>query len=247
MSYIKSESCDGVLILTLARPTHKNALSLEMYSDLVDALDEYEGNKDLRVAVIQGDETCFCAGNDLKDFLDGGQLNDSHPTVRFIHKIAQLEKPLIAAVAGPAVGIGTTMLLHCDMVVAAENSLFKLPFAQLGLCPEAGSSYLLPKLAGSKLAFELLVLGKSFDADVAEKIGLINRRCAPESLLSTTLELAKELARLPNNAVCASRKLLRQSHSEATEEAIRLELEYFQTLLDGEESQTIIRQFFNKS
>ena len=247
MSYIQTSKHDGILTITLQRQAQKNALSLQMYQELVEILDEYERESSLRVAVIRGDESCFCAGNDLKDFLSGGKLTKEHPTVRFIHKMAALQKPILAAVAGPAVGIGTTMLLHCDMVVAATNSLFKLPFVQLGLCPEAGSSLLLQELAGSKRAFELLVMSQSFDVEAAIEIGLINESCEPSQLLGRAQELAVKIAKLPQEALRISRELIRKPKQAELAATIELELEHFQQLLDGEESQAIISQFFAKS
>ena len=245
MSYIEVVNKNQICTIKMTRLRQKNALSLQMYADLVDALDEFESNEALRVAVVQGDASCFCAGNDLKDFMSGGVLDKTHPTVRFIRRIASCNKPVVGAVAGPAVGIGTTMLLHFDMVIAADNSLFKLPFAQLGLCPEAASSLLLPNLAGSKLAFEYLVLGRSFDALAALKMGLINEVTTPESVLERAGETAEHIAALPLNAVKQSKALIKQPLKEEIDRVISQELAVFQQLLDSGEAQARIQQFFS--
>ena len=244
MSHVLLDISDNIMTITLSRFKQKNALSIQMYADLVDALNSYETDESLLVCVIQGDNSCFCAGNDLKDFLNSGELNDEHPTVQFINRIATCNKPIVAAVAGPAVGIGATMLLHFDYVVAADNSRFQLPFAKLGLCPEAASSNILPKMAGRRVAFELLVLGESFDGDKAQSIGIVNAVCAPEQLLPQARAKALAIASLPREAVLKSKSLIQAAEIKNVQEVIKLELDYFQQLLKTDESQARIGQFF---
>jgi len=244
MSYIQVEQTDKIMTITMSRFQQKNALSLDMYSELVTALTKYEESAELQVCLILGNEECFCAGNDLKDFLNSGQLNEAHPTVQFINRIATCQKPVVAAVAGPAVGIGTTMLLHFDYVIAAENAVFQLPFAQLGLCPEAASSYILPNIVGQRIAFELLVMGERFDADRARDFGIVNIVCQPKELKGIALSKTKEIAKLPHEAVIKSKRLIRQNDSETVKAMIELELTYFQQLLDSEECQTRVGKFF---
>ncbi|GAB2995455.1 enoyl-CoA hydratase-related protein [Psychrosphaera aestuarii] len=246
MSFISTSSSDGVLTITIDRLAQKNALSLEMYKDLTAALLELEKNNELKVAVIQGDTTCFTAGNDLNDFLTGGALTEAHPTVVFLRTLVTLTKPLIASVAGPAIGIGTTLLMHCDLVYAADNAVFQLPFSKLGLCPEAGSSAILPMLSGRVKAFELLVLGNKFDANEAQQVGLINKVVKVEDLFSTVDEVAHQIANLPAMSVRASKGLIVDSQKENINQVITHELKYFEQLLGSEECKSIISSFFKK-
>ncbi|MEH6605178.1 MAG: enoyl-CoA hydratase-related protein, partial [Pseudomonadales bacterium] len=147
---------DQVMTIAWDRPDKKNALTQAMYGAAADALLDAENNSNVRVVIITGSHDCFTAGNDLNDFLNNPAIGDGAPVTRFLTAIASFKKPIIAAVNGPAVGVGTTMLLHCDMVVAADTSVFSMPFSKLGVCPEAASSYLLPLMAGYHRAAELL-------------------------------------------------------------------------------------------
>ena len=237
---------DSVLTITIDRPSAKNALSLNMYAQLTAALKQLDDNPTLYVAVITGGENCFTAGNDLKDFLAGGELNEQHSTVQFLYQIASTKKPIIAAVAGPAIGIGTTMLLHCDLVYGADSTIFQLPFAQLGLCPEAACSEILPRLTGHAKAFEMVVLGDKFNANDALDIGLINKVCSADALISTANETAGRIAKLPTNAVMASKQLLKRNSQQSVSNTIKAELAQFETLLNSEQSKKIISSFFHK-
>jgi enoyl-CoA hydratase/carnithine racemase len=166
---------DGpIRLVRLNRPAKKNALTGEMYDALTAAL-EGAAAGDIRCVVLAGGRGAFCAGADLQDFRDAAQHDGLRPQAkRFLHGLAQAGKPLVAAVQGVAVGIGTTMLLHCDYVVAADDARFATPFVHLGLVPEAGSSLLAPRLMGARRAFELLVMGRPFDAVTAKSVGLVN-------------------------------------------------------------------------
>lgn len=246
MSEITIKKNGKVLEIQLNRLAVKNALSLQMYADLVLHLQQFEQDDDLHAALIYGDESCFCAGNDLQDFLSGGELNEAHPTIQFINLIGKLKKPLVAAVAGPAVGIGTTMLLHCDLVYSADNTVFQLPFAKLGLCPEAGSSLLLPRIAGHVKAFEWLVLGERFTAQDAKASGLVNEVVTPETLISLAREKTQALASLPLSSVVASKQLIKQGDHQRVDRQIEVEIEHFSELLASESTQQIIRSFFKK-
>lgn len=237
---------DRILTITIDRLSAKNALSLNMYAQLTAALKQLDDDPTLSVAVITGGENCFTAGNDLKDFLAGGELNEQHSTVKFLYQIASTKKPIIAAVAGPAIGIGTTMLLHCDLVYAADNTVFQLPFAQLGLCPEAACSEILPRLTGHVKAFEMVVLGDKFNANDALDIGLVNKVCTADTLLSTATEMAERIAKLPADAVTASKQLLKRNSQQSVSNTIKTELAQFEILLNSEQSQKIISSFFNK-
>lgn len=238
---------DGhVLEIHLNRPKVKNALSLEMYRQLTDALVQFERNEALNVAVIYGDEECFCAGNDLKDFLSGGELNSEHPTIEFINLLTEIKKPLVAAVAGPAVGIGTTMLMHCDLVYCADNAVFQMPFVKLGLCPEAASSFILPRLVGHVKAFEWLVLGERFSAEDAKEAGLVNKVLASNEVIPAAKAAAQNLANLPQSAVLASKRLIKQDYQVELKSVIKNEISDFSALLKSEQSQQIIQSFFSK-
>lgn len=200
----------GVQTLRLDRPDKKNALTGSMYAGLAEALDSGNSDADVRCHLICGHPGAFTAGNDIADFLSrakGGDLSDT-PVIRFLKAITLNEKPIVAAVDGLAIGVGTTMLLHCDMVFASPGSIFKSPFVDLGLVPEAGSSFLGPMLLGHARAFELLCLGETFDAERAERAGLINR-VVDGDVEAAALECARAIAAKPPEAMALSRRLLK--------------------------------------
>lgn len=234
----------GVLILALNRPDKKNALNKLMYQELVLQLQQAAQNDEINVLLLQGSAECFSSGNDLADFLQSGELNDAHPTVMFLYEIAKFPKPVVAAVAGLAIGIGTTVLLHCDLVYSTADCRFQLPFTQLGLCPEAGSSLLLPLLIGHQRASSLLLLSEAIDGHEAWRLGIVNQLVAKEDLLEFALAKAKKLAALPADAVQSSKKLMKNAH--AVQQAIGLELADFSRLLNGPDCQQLVRQFFKR-
>jgi len=234
---------EHVFTITLNRNNKKNALNKSMYLDLCAAFQHASNTPSIHCVLIQGDENCFCAGNDLDDFIQCSQSGDL-AAFDFVQVISSFTKPIVAAVAGPAVGIGTTLLLHCDMIVAANNSKFKLPFTQLGLSPEAGSSLLLPLRIGHNKAFELLVLGKLFKAEEALEYGIINQVCLPEELLTTANDIAKTIAQLPHDSVMTSRKLIKQSTQAVMPQVIANEAQEFKRLVKSEECKNILAKFF---
>ena len=238
---ILSNINNHVLTITINRFDKQNALLNEMYLSLIDLFDHAERDENIRVVVIQGNDSCFSAGNDLNDFLKSTDSLAARGGYQFIQKLGQFNKPLIAAVAGNAVGIGTTLLLHCDMAIAATNAKFMLPFAQLGLCPEAASSYLLPKLVGRVKAFELLVLGDKFDAITAESLGLINQVVAPEELIESAQLLAQRLVQIPPKALQMSRELIAKGCQQAVSDIMYEEIIEFEKLLDTPESKAILQ------
>ena len=240
---IISNEHNGVLLISINRLDKKNALNNDMYIELCRLFTLANERDDIRCVLIQGDEKCFCAGNDLHDFIKCSESGDL-AAFDLIKALAALEKPLVAAVAGPAVGIGTTLLLHCDMVYAANNAKFKLPFAQLGLCPEAGSSLLLPLRIGHNRAFELLVLGKMFTAEQALDYGLINEICAEDTLLSTALNTAQSIAKLPLDALLTSRKLMKANTQALLPQVMAKEAEQFKRLVNTQECKSILASFF---
>src|ERR1051326_3695120 len=172
-----------VLTLRLDRPEKKNALTRGMYLGMIDALKQADADSNVRVVLITGTEACFTAGNDLVDFANA-KPGETSPAILYLQTLAAAQKPVIAAVGGVAVGIGTTMLLHCDLVYAAASARFQLPFVNLGLCPEAGSSYLLPSLIGQRRAAELLFFGEPFGAEQARDFGIVNEIVGEGELLA---------------------------------------------------------------
>ncbi|WP_085317729.1 enoyl-CoA hydratase [Derxia lacustris] len=199
----------GVLRIVLNRPEKKNALTAAMYEELNEAFDRAAAEPDVRAILFAAEGQAFCAGNDLADFQANPPRGSEAPVLQFIRNLACCQKPMVAAVRGPAVGIGTTLLLHCDLVYAADDAVFATPFARLGLCPEAASSLLLPRIAGYQRAAEKLLLGEPFGVDEALEMGFVNRLVPPEELLPYALRQAAKLVALPPEAVRATRDLLR--------------------------------------
>ncbi|MCH8537531.1 MAG: enoyl-CoA hydratase/isomerase family protein, partial [Alkalimonas sp.] len=221
-------------------------LNQQMYKQLAEALQHAAEDDAIHVVLLQGQHDCFTAGNDLQDFIDGGVLNEQHPTVRFLYQLADFPKPLVAAVAGLAIGIGTTALMHCDLVYATRSTRFQLPFTKLGLCPEAASSLLLPQLIGYHRACEYLLLAEPFDGDAAYRMGLVNQLVEPEQLLNFAMSKAQQLAALPVQAVQSSKHLMKANQREALQYTLREELNEFQQLLQTDACQQAVRQFFQK-
>src|SRR5579871_5106721 len=191
---------DRILTLRLDRPEKKNALTRGMYLGMIEALKQADADPNVRVVLITGTEVCFTAGNDLVDFANATP-GETSPAIAYLQALAATQKPVIAAVGGVAVGIGTTMLLHCDLVYAASDARFQLPFVNLGLCPEAGSSVLLPELMGHRCAAELLFFGEPFNAETARVFGIVNAVLPGSELLPTAMAKAQLLAEKPPSAL----------------------------------------------
>lgn len=205
-------SIDGhILTISIHRPDKKNALTSEMYTALTAALKQLDAEDSLRVGFITGTLDCFTSGNDLVDFLQNPPTSAESPVMRFLAQLPAQKKPLVAAVNGAAVGVGTTLLLHCDLVYAAPQAKFQMPFVNLGLCPEAGSSLLLPMLAGYQRSAELLMLGETFTAEQALSYGLVNQVFA-EDYQGHALAKAKQLAERPPQSVRLTKALLKRSY-----------------------------------
>jgi enoyl-CoA hydratase/carnithine racemase len=199
----------AVQILRLNRPEKKNALTAAVYAALAEALSSANANDEVAVTVIFGQPGAFCAGNDIADFLAASQGGAIRHGFEFLKALVECDKPLIAAADGPAIGIGTTLMFHCDMVFVSPRAVMQTPFVDLGLVPEAGSSLLGPRVLGHARAFELLVMGAPWSAEQAKQAGLVNAVVPPEELESTTLEAAGALAKKPREAVRLARRLLR--------------------------------------
>jgi enoyl-CoA hydratase/carnithine racemase len=243
---IVTELKDRVLRIEIARPDKKNALTQEMYAAMADALADADGDPKVRVVLIHGTRDCFTAGNDLKDFLERPPHSESSPTHRFLRGIATFGKPLLAAVNGAAVGIGTTMLLHCDFVYAAPGARFQLPFVPLGLVPEAGSSFLLPYIAGFQRAAELLLLGQPFDAEKAYAAGFVTQVVPEKELLDRARAGALAVAALPPAAVRATKALMRSRVRKRVGEAMAEEGMVFTERLASPEAREAMTAFFEK-
>ena len=240
MSHIQSGVEDKVLVITINRPDKKNALTLQMYRELSELFKTADADNNIHVVTICGSEDCFSAGNDLHDFVSAGLLDDSHPVVQFLQIIAAFKKPIIAGVAGYAVGIGTTMLMHCDVVYASDNAIFQLPFVQLGLCPEAASSLILPNLMGYHKAAELLMFGDKISADKALENGMINAIITDQPINSYVSRRAQQLAALPFESVLETKRLLKANYQQVME-VMDNEIEAFGRLLHSDVCQGIIK------
>lgn len=242
---ILTELRDGILRIEIRRPEKKNALTSAMYAAMADALDRAAREDAVRVVLIHGQPGVFTAGNDLADFLNGPG-DPGRPVFSFLRSIAVAPKPLIAAVSGNAVGVGTTMLLHCDLVYAGESARFQLPFVNLGLCPEAASSLLLPRLVGHQRAAELLFFGEPFDAVRAREIGLVNAIHAEAVLLDAALERAHKLTTLPAASLRATKMLLKKAQAAMVTQAMQDEGAVFQQRLASPEAKEAFSAFLEK-
>ncbi|MFD2642697.1 enoyl-CoA hydratase [Pseudomonas japonica] len=209
MTDIHTHEDSGVLVITFNREAKKNAITVAMYQTLSETLQRAADDPRIAVVLFHGSEQAFSAGNDLGDFLSQPPDSLDAPVWQFLRTLAAFPKPLVAAVCGVAVGIGTTLLLHCDLVHAGSNARFSLPFVNLGLCPEAGSSLLLPRLFGYQRAAEALLLGDPFDAETAARAGLVSKVLEPSQVLQSALTQARKLASKPLQALIETKRLLK--------------------------------------
>jgi enoyl-CoA hydratase/carnithine racemase len=200
----------GVMTITFNRLDRKNSITAAMYGALADALERATEDAAIRVVLLQGHETIFSAGNDIGDFLNQPPATGESPVYRFLTGIARFPKPLMAAVCGPAVGVGTTMLFHCDLVYAGDNAAFSMPFVNLGLCPEAASSLLVPQMLGYHRAAEALLLGEPFMAEAALEVGLVNRVVPPTECNGIAQATARKLAGKPINSMVETKRLMKK-------------------------------------
>ncbi len=201
----------GVCTITLNRVDKKNSITTVMYQTMADALTAVQGDAATRVVVFQGHETIFSAGNDIADFLNNPPAGQDSPVFQFLRAISSFTKPIVAAVNGPAVGVGTTLLLHCDLVYAGDNAAFSMPFVNLGLCPEAASSLLVPQLMGYHRAAEALLLGEPFMAEAALEIGLVNRVVPPLETNTYAQSVARRLAAKPISSLIETKRLMKKN------------------------------------
>lgn len=240
MSDVLVTTTGAVTEIRLARPAKKNAMTQGMYAACADALEAAHGDDGVAVVAVSGEGDAFCAGNDLADFMGGG---DFAPVLRFLDALAVCAKPLVAAVQGPAVGVGATMLLHCDLVFAEPDARFTTPFAQLGLTPEGGSSRLLAARLGHARAFAMLALGAPLTAQEALEAGFVNAVTGKGEARAAALAAAAKLASAPRAAILETKRLMR-GDVEATRALMREEAAVFRARLQSEEAQAAIAAFF---
>ena len=245
-SEIQTHVDAGVMTLTLNRLARKNSITAAMYSALADALEAANHDAAVRAVVIQGHETIFSAGNDIGDFLNNPPATPESPVFRFLRGISSFPKPIVAAVCGPAVGIGTTMLLHCDLVYAGDNAAFSMPFVNLGLCPEAASSFLAPQLMGYPRAAEALLLGEPFMAETALEMGLINRIVPPAEANALAQRQALKLAAKPLTSLMETKRLMKKGNAAMVAERMAEEGVSFGRMLKEPAAREAFTSFMEK-
>jgi enoyl-CoA hydratase/carnithine racemase len=243
---IRSEISESILTLQINRPDKKNALNLAMYQALADSLKAADKDDSVRVILISGTADCFTSGNDLADFLTSPPTGSQSPVMQFLAAISEARKPVVAAVNGLAVGVGVTMLLHCDLVYAGTGATFQMPFVNLGLCPEAGSTLLLPRIMGHQRAAELLLLGEVFTADKACDLGIITQLCPDSDVLATARKKALQLAAQPAAAVRLAKDLLKRDYALQLRETIAEEGVQFIERLKSPEAAEALQAFMQR-
>jgi len=243
MSEVQVSANGHILDVRLNRPDKKNAITAAMYSALARAFEAAASDAHIRVVTLTGNRDCFTAGNDLGDFLQSPPLDTDQPVFHFLKAISTCPKPVVAGVAGPAVGVGTTMLLHCDLVIAAPSAHFSLAFVDLGVVPEAGSSLLLPRLIGPQRAAKHLLLAEPFDSATALAYGVVTE--IAEDMEARVQEIARKLAAKPPEAVQLTKQLLRRE-GDTVAERIAAEGEIFAGRLQSPEAREAFTAFFEK-
>lgn len=248
---ILCSKADGILTIQFNRPQRKNAITSSMYQNMADALLDAEQDSAVRAILFIGQPEIFTAGNDLDDFTKtsaavAGQVLEERPVSSFMLALSGASKPIVVAVSGAAVGIGTTMLMHCDLVYCADNAKFSMPFVQLGLCPEFASSLLLSQIAGYSRAAEKLMLGEAFLAQEALDMGLVARVLPQSELLAFARSQAAKLVALPAASVRVTKQLMKRSRVDAVTQAMLEENKHFGTMLAAPEAKEAFAAFFEK-
>jgi enoyl-CoA hydratase/carnithine racemase len=247
MGHINTELHEDVLRITIDRPEKKNALTVAMYTALAEAVEQGEANPAVRVLLLHGNGDSFTAGNDLQDFLANPWKGpEAPPVVRFMLAVVRAKKPVIAAIHGSTVGIGVTILLHCDLVFAAEDTKLLMPFVNLGLIPEAGSTMLMPALIGHQLAAELFLLSAPMSAQRAHELGLVNLVVPGNTLVDSALASARALAEKPAAAVRITKALMKKPGAAEVERVIQEELQVFSERLQSPECREALMAFLQK-
>jgi enoyl-CoA hydratase/carnithine racemase len=246
MSDIVTDRSGGVLDILLNRPAKKNAMTPSMYIAIADVLDEAAKDDQVRVALWHGAGDSFSAGNDLEDFMKNPPFHGESPQVRLMRALINFDKPIVAAVHGVAIGGGTTMLAHCDCVYAGDGATFQLPFINLALVPEFGSSYLFPSRFGYVRAAELILLGQPFNASRAAELGLVTQVLPDQKLLATASETARKLAEKPAAALQACKRLMKQTVREQLERAVKFENAEFEARVRSADAREAFTAFVEK-
>lgn len=246
MTHILTELQDRVLTIRFNRTDKKNALTQAMYTAMATAVREADANPEVRVLLFAGQPDCFCAGNDLMDFLNVPPASMDTPVAHFMFALSECKKPVIAAPSGVAVGIGVTLLLHADLVYCGEDTKLNMPFINLGICPEFAASLLLPRLMGHVRACELVMLGKPFTAQKALEYGLVNALARNAEVERVAREAALHVASLPPNAVRTTKMVMKHWSRERVKEAIPFEAGYFGPMLKQPEAIEAITSFMQK-
>lgn len=236
----------GVLTIEFNRPDKKNSLTSAMYRTMTGMLEDAQADTSVRVILFQGKPDIFTAGLDMDDFRNGSPMTADSPVFEFLSELSRAQKPLVAAVTGGAIGLGTTLLLHCDLVYAGDNAKFSLPFVHLGVVPEAGSSYLLPMIAGHHRAAELLLLGEPFGPQKAQEAGFVTQISPAAETLGIAQKNAAKLAALPAKSVQMTKVLLKRAHLKNIEDQMKMESEYFRAMPLEPPSQEAFAAFAEK-
>ncbi len=246
MSDILIERSGSILRIELNRPTKRNALTSSMYITLANAFIAGASDEDIRVVLWHGAGDSFCAGNDIEDFLKNPPGPEDSPQALLMNALADFEKPVVAAVHGAAIGSGTTMLMHCDFVYAGDSAKFQMPFINLAVVPEFGSSCSVPARIGHIRAAELILLGLPFDAERAADLGFVTRVVSAQNLLTTATETARKLAAKPAGALQASKRLMKRSFREQIKAAMKAEMEEFSAQVHSEDAKEALTAFLEK-
>lgn len=245
-THIQIQENEGTLEIVLSRPERKNALTAEMYAAFAEALVNANSSQSVKVVLLSGTGGNFTTGNDLQDFLQAPPTGEHDPVFQFLRALADCKKPIIAAVDGFAVGVGMTMLFHCDLVYASHGAKFQLPFTNLGLVPEAGSSFLLPRLVGHLKASELCLLGDAISAEEAYRLGLVNALTSSEEVLELAKSKARILAGKPAFAIQQTKALLKDTQHSTLLGQMKKEETLFLKLLKSEEAIAFMKGFFTR-
>jgi enoyl-CoA hydratase/carnithine racemase len=244
MSEILRKQEGNILVLSFNRPAKMNALTRSMYAGLATGLNEAAGDFGIRAVILTSEDQHFTAGNDISDFMNNPPTSESSEVSQFLESLLNFPKPLIAAVKGNAVGVGTTMLLHCDVVVASPSAKFSMPFASLGLVPEAGSSFLFPQLVGYQRAARIFMTGESFDAPSAVEMGLVTS--IENDPVNEAMKIAQQIAEQPPQAIINTKALLKAKSHDAVAAVMKAEFEIFAMALQSEEAMEAFMKFMSK-
>jgi len=244
---VRAETGGGIARIALDRPEKKNAFTSEMYRLLGEALAAADADAAVRAVLLHGTRECFSAGNDIADFLKPRLRPEDSPAAPLFRALPGMRKPVVAAVNGPAIGIGSTMLLHCDLVYAGQSARFQLPFVPLGIVPEFGSTFLLPLLAGHQRAAALLLLGEPFTAEKAREVGMVNEVLPDGEVLARAERAAAALAALPPESIRLTKQLLKKTHAAAIDAHIAEEARIFAERLGSPEAKAAMSAFLARA